>query len=283
MRPAPTLGAAARARLAAFLGEADRRSRVMGIVNVTPDSFSDGGLFATPPDAVARARALAEAGAAILDIGGESTRPGFTPIPAAEERRRVEPVLAALAPDLPVPISIDTTKASVARRAIELGAGVVNDIWGFQGDPDMADVVATAGAAAVLMHNRHEIDPALDIVDDMRRFFDRSLARAERAGVARAHLILDPGIGFGKTPAQQRDALRGLARLREYGLPLLVGVSRKSFLGRITGASVGDRLAETIAANLAAAASGATIFRVHDVSEHVAALRVFDALRGGPA
>lgn len=274
---------AVRARLAAFLGEAGRRSLVMGILNVTPDSFSDGGLFAASAAAADHGRTLVAAGAAILDIGGESTRPGFTPVSAEEELRRVEPVLEAVAADLPVPVSIDTTKAAVARRAIELGASVVNDIWGFQGDPAMADVVAGAGAAAVLMHNRHVADPGIDIVDDMRRFFDRSLGIAERAGVPRRHLMLDPGIGFGKTPSQQGDALRGLGALLDYGLPLLVGVSRKSFLGRITGASVGDRAAETIAANLAAAAAGATIFRVHDVSEHVAALRVFDALRGTAA
>ena len=253
----------------------------MGILNVTPDSFSDGGRYDRVDAAVAQAPAMAAAGAAIVDIGGESTRPGFVPLDTDAELARIVPVMDALGGTLAVPVSIDTTKPEVARRALDLGASMVNDIWGFQGVSGMAEVVAERGAAAVLMHNRHDRDDGIDIVDDMRRFFDRSLAVADRAGVPRDRLWLDPGIGFGKTPPQQVAALAGIGALRDFGLPVLVGVSRKSFLGRLTGAGPGGRLIETIAANLAAAGLGAQVFRVHDVAEHVAALKVFDTIRDG--
>ncbi len=269
----------AASRLDALLAEAGALWPVMGIVNVTPDSFSDGGRYGAAESAAAHGLALAAEGAALLDIGGESTRPGFTPVPAEEEWRRIGPVLEALAGRSPVPLSVDTTKPEVARRALAAGAAMVNDIWGFQGDPLMAGVVAEAEAGAVLMHNRDAVDPALDVADDMLRFFERSLGRAERAGVTRHRLVLDPGIGFGKAPGQQIDALRAVGRLRDaFGLPVLVGVSKKSFLGRITGAPVERRGVETVAANLAAAAGGASLFRVHDVAEHVAALAVFGVL-----
>ena len=262
------------ARLDALLRGADASWPVMGILNVTPDSFSDGGRHDAAP--VARARTLVEAGAAIVDIGGESTRPGFTPVSAEEEWRRIAPVVEALAASLPVPLSIDTTKSEVARRALAADAAVINDIWGFQGDPLMAGVVAEAGTGAVLMHNRAAIDPDLDIAEDMLRFFERSLAIAEEVGAVRERLVLDPGIGFGKTQGQQIAAIRAIGRLRAaFGLPVLVGLSKKRFLGAITGAPIERRGIETVAANLAAAAAGASIFRVHDVAEHVAALKVF--------
>ncbi|WP_245501039.1 dihydropteroate synthase [Lichenibacterium minor] len=265
------------ARLDSLFRDADAAWPVMGILNVTPDSFSDGGRHDTAP--VARAAALAGEGAAIVDIGGESTRPGFVPVPAEVEWRRIAPVVEALADGLPVPLSIDTTKSEVARRALAAGAAVINDVWGFLGDPAMADVVAEFGAGAVLMHNRDAVDPSLDVGDDMVAFFERALARAERAGVAPGRIALDPGIGFGKTPAQQVEAIRAVGRLRRrFGLPVLVGLSKKRFLGAITGAPVERRGVETVAANLAAAAAGASIFRVHDVAEHVAALKVFDAV-----
>ncbi len=264
-------------RLDALFRDADASWPVMGILNVTPDSFSDGGRHDAAP--VARARALVEAGAAIVDVGGESTRPGFTPVSAEEEWRRIAPVVEALATDLPVPLSIDTTKPDVARRALAAGAAVINDIRGFLGDPAMADAVAEAGAGAVLMHNRDGIDPDLDIGDDLLRFFERALGRAGQAGVLRARIALDPGIGFGKTQGQQIAAIRAIARLRSgFGLPVLVGLSKKRFLGAITGAPVERRGIETVAANLAAAAAGASLFRVHDVAEHVAALKVFGAI-----
>ena len=178
-----------------------------------------------------------------------------------------------------MPLSVDTTKAAVARRALAAGAAVVNDIWGFQGDPEMAGAVGAHGAGAVLMHNRAAADPAADVAEDMLRFFERSLALADRAGVPRRRIALDPGIGFGKTQGQQVDAIRAIGRLRRaFGLPVLVGLSKKRFLGHITGAPVERRGVATVAANLAAAAAGASLFRVHDVAEHVAALRVFDAV-----
>lgn len=273
------------AALDVLLAEADASWPVMGILNVTPDSFSDGGRYGAAEAAVARGEALVDEGAAILDIGGESTRPGFTPVPADEEWRRIGPVVEGLAERVAVPLSVDTTKADVARRALQAGAAIVNDIWGFQGDPAMPEVVAARGAGAVLMHNRREADPSIDILDDMMRFFERSLDLADRAGVARRRIVLDPGVGFGKTREQDVAAIRAIGPLRRgFGLPVLVGLSKKRFLGHITGAAVERRGVETVAANLAAAAAGAALFRVHDVAEHVAALAVFGAIRrAGPA
>lgn len=265
---------------------ASDRPIVMGILNVTPDSFSDGGRYAAPAPAIARAREIAAEGASIIDIGGESTRPGHQPVAEAEERDRVLPVLEALARQRIALLSIDTTKAALAHAALGCGAAIVNDQWGFQGDPAMADVVAGAdGAAAVLMHNRPAIDPALAMEAELLRFFERSLGIAARAGVPEHRLVLDPGIGFGKTPMQQLTALNALPALtRAFGRPLLVGVSRKSFLGRLTGSPVEHRLPDTIAANCFALARGARLFRVHDVAAHVAALEVFATLRAaGPA
>lgn len=268
---------AAAARLDILLRDADASWPVMGILNVTPDSFSDGGRHDAAP--IARGEELVGEGAAILDIGGESTRPGFTPVPVEEEWRRIAPAVEALASHVAVPVSVDTTKSVVAARALAAGASIVNDIWGLQGDPAMAEVVAERDAAAVLMHNRHAVDPAVDIAEDMLRFFERSLAIADEAGLRRGRLVLDPGVGFGKTQGQQIDAIRAVGRLRSaFGLPVLVGLSKKRFLGHLTGAPVERRGVETVAANLAAAAAGASMFRVHDVAQHVAALKVFGAI-----
>ena len=262
-----------------FLRLVGARPVVMGILNITPDSFSDGGRFQSIETAIEQARKLAADGADIIDIGAESTRPGHTPVPLEEEWRRLEPLLKPLLESVAAPFSIDTYKAEIARRAVALGVCVVNDVWGLQKDPAMADVVAQSGAALVIMHNRDGIDPALDIEADMRRFFDRSLALAERAGIARAHLMLDPGIGFGKNKAQNLTALAATARLRKaYDLPILIGVSRKKLFGDLLGASVENRLIATLAANLTTLARGASIFRVHDAAEHVAAFKVFDAI-----
>jgi dihydropteroate synthase len=266
-----------------FLALIAERSAIMGILNVTPDSFSDGGKFQSHDAAVAHARKLAEEGADIIDVGAESTRPGHVPVLVEEELARLKPVLADIVNATPLPVSIDTSKAPVARVAIEVGAAVVNDVWGLQRDPTMADVVAEGGAAAVVMHNRESVDPALDILSDMRRFFDRSLELAEKAGIPRRYLILDPGIGFGKTKDQNLIALRRLDHFKDYGLPLLVGVSRKSLFAPILGAAVDERMIGTVATNIIAAARGASIFRVHDVAEHVAAFKVFDAIERNPA
>jgi dihydropteroate synthase len=268
-----------RAAADAFLARIGQKPLVMGILNVTPDSFSDGGKFAAPQAALAQGRAMAQAGADLIDLGAESTRPGFVPVDLEEEWARLEPVLFPLLDEIALPLSIDTTKAAIVRRSMALGAAVVNDVSGLRGDPAMADAVAESGAALVVMHHRPEIDAGVDIVADMIEFFDLSLALAAQAGVARRKILLDPGIGFGKTLAQNLRALQATAILREkFQLPLLIGVSRKSFLGALTGAQAQDRLAATLAANLAGFARGAEVFRVHDVAEHVAALKVWSEI-----
>ncbi|MFL4980745.1 MAG: dihydropteroate synthase, partial [Xanthobacteraceae bacterium] len=210
----------------------------------------------------------------------ESARPGAVPITAADELARVEPVLSSLA-RIDAPVSIDTSKAEVAARALELGAVAVNDVWGLQKDARMADVVAAAEAIVFIMHNRAEKDEGIDIVAELRRFFDASLRLADAAGIPKDRIILDPGIGFGKTSRQNRDAIARLPELKDYGLPIMVGASRKAFLGSLMDDRAEASLSGTIAANLAAAAAGATIFRVHEVAEHVAALKVFHAIRQG--
>ena len=259
-----------------FLARIGTKPLVMGILNVTPDSFSDGGKFFSAEAALAQARALARDGADVIDLGAESTRPGFTPVDADEQWARLEPVLSALLQDDGPPLSVDTSKASVARRATALGAAIINDVTGLRGDPDMAGVAAESGAALVIMHNRGTVDPEIDIVADMTAFFETSLALAAAAGVKRGKIILDPGVGFGKNLRQNLQALAATARLRKtFGLPVLVGVSRKSFIGALTGAPTADRLAGTLAANLDALARGAAIFRVHDAAEHVAAFKIW--------
>jgi dihydropteroate synthase len=268
-----------RARRDAFLRKIGTRPLVMGILNVTPDSFFDGGHFQSREAAISHAKRLAADGCDIIDIGGESARPGAASLAEADEIARVEPVLAELAGVTDIPLSIDTWKAAVAARALERGAVLVNDIWGLQKDQNIADTVAAGEAAVVIMHNRAEKDAAIDIMCDIRRFFDHSLAIAERAGIPRQHIILDPGIAFNKTSQQNRAVIARLSELKTYGLPILVGVSRKAFLGSLSNDGVEASLIGTVAANLAAAAGGAAIFRVHDVAEHVAALRVFHALR----
>jgi dihydropteroate synthase len=266
------------ARRDRFLNFIGTKPVIMGILNVTPDSFSDGGKFFAPESAKDQAERLAADGADIIDIGAESTRPGYTPIPVEVELARLEPFLGELVNSLDIPFSIDTSKARVARRAAELGVSVVNDIWGFQKDSAMADTAAETGMVAVLMHNREITDPSLDIIADMRHFFDRSLQLAAGAGIPRTRLILDPGIGFGKNRAQNYAALANLAALKDYGLPVLVGVSRKSLLADKGAAPDDLTLIRTIAANLAAAGNGASIFRVHDPAEHIAAFKVFNAI-----
>ncbi|MBS1085766.1 dihydropteroate synthase [Gluconobacter sphaericus] len=247
---------------------------VMGIVNVTPDSFSDGGRFLRPEAALAHGRTLLADGADLLDVGAESTRPGFEPVPAEEEWTRLSPVVGTLVAEGAV-VSVDTTKAFVAKRALEAGAAVINDVWGLQADPEMASVLADSNAVAVLMHNRHEVDAALDLRADWRRFFDCSLALAERAGMARERIVLDPGVGFGKTQAQNVEAVARLGELKsEYGLPVLLGVSRKSMFGYFLERAASERLAGTLATHLYGADQGAAILRVHDVREHVDALKM---------
>jgi dihydropteroate synthase len=267
------------ARRDAFLGRIGSRPLIMGILNVTPDSFHDGGRFESRPAAVAHALRLVTDGCDIVDVGAESTRPGATAVDEADEMGRLATVLAELAESLSAPLSIDTTKAAVAARALELGAVLVNDVWGLQKDQRMADVVAEAEAAVVIMHNRLEKDDTVDIVMDIRRFFDHSLDIAQRAGIPMHRIILDVGIGFAKTSRQNRDAIARLGEFRDYGLPIMVGASRKRFLGALTGDGVEGTLIGTVAVSLAAVAAGAAMLRVHDVAEHAAALRVFETIR----
>jgi dihydropteroate synthase len=255
------------------------RPVVMGVLNVTPDSFSDGGRFFDPERAIDHARALVAEGADILDIGAESTRPygGAVAVSADEEMRRLEPILPTVL-GLGIPVSIDTMKAAVAAWALDAGAAVANDVWGLQRDPDMARVVAERGVPVIVMHNRETADPALDIMADIAAFFSRSLAIADRAGIARDNIVLDPGIGFGKTPEQSIIALSRLSELKSFGLPLLVGASRKRFIDSVSPAPPDRRISGSIASHLIAVASGAAIVRVHDVAETVQALKVAAAI-----
>src|SRR5580692_8300170 len=263
--------------LAQLLGTG--RPIVMGILNVTPDSFSDGGRFLDPSAAIAHARRMVAEGADIIDIGAESTRPygTATPVSPSEEARRLEPVLAAVA-GLGVPVSIDTMKAQVAEQALAAGACIVNDVWGLQRDPDMAGVVARHRVPVIIMHNRDAADPDIDIMADIAAFFERSLAIAARAGIRRDAIVLDPGIGFGKTPEQSMAAIARLDRLKAFGLPLLVGASRKRFINAVTPAPPDRRLGGSIAAHMLAVQHGATFIRAHDVAETVQAMRIVAAI-----
>ena len=256
------------------------RPIVMGILNVTPDSFSDGGRFLDPRRAIEHARRMVAEGADILDIGAESTRPygGAVSVTSDEEIRRLDPVLPAVAA-LGVQVSIDTMKAKVAAAALAAGATIVNDVWGLQRDPEMAGVVARHAVPVVLMHNREAADPSIDIMADIEGFFTRSLAIAERAGIARDNIMLDPGIGFGKTPEQSIIAIARLAELKSFGLPLLVGASRKRFIDKVSPAPPDQRLGGSIAGHLIAVGNGAAIVRTHDVAETVQALKVAAAIR----
>jgi dihydropteroate synthase len=256
------------------------RPIVMGVLNVTPDSFSDGGRFFDAATALDQARRMVAEGADILDIGAESTRPygGAVAVPIEEEMRRLAPILPT-AVALGVPVSIDTMKAGVAEQAIATGATIVNDVWGLQRDRELARVVADHGVPVIVMHNRDAADPSLDIMTDIAAFFARSLEIADRAGIVRDNIVLDPGIGFGKTPEQSLTAIARLAELKSFGLPLLVGASRKRFIDKVSPAPPDRRLGGSIAAHLNAVAGGAAIIRTHDVAETVQALRVDAAIR----
>lgn len=249
----------------------------MGILNVTPDSFSDGGHFATIAAAVGHARRMEDEGADIIDVGAESTRPGAAPVPADLERRRLLPVLEALAGKVSVPVSVDTMKAQVARESLERGVSIVNDVWGFQKDGEMAALCAEAGAGCVLMHNRLIQDQG-DLAEEIPAFLARSAGMARSAGVGEDQILLDPGIGFGKTAEESFAAVRLIPRIREMGYPVLVGPSRKRFLGAATGRPVEERALATAAAAVSCAMLGADVIRVHDVGAVVEALKVADAV-----
>ena len=255
------------------------RPIVMGVLNVTPDSFSDGGRFLDPKTAIDQARRMIAEGADVLDIGAESTRPygGALAVSIAEEMRRLAPVLPAVLA-LGVPVSIDTMKAEVAAWALAAGAAIVNDVWGLQRDSELPRLVAQHAVPVIIMHNREAADPSIDIIADICAFFSRSLDIAARAGIARQSIVLDPGIGFGKTPEQSVTAIARLPELRSFGLPLLVGASRKRFIDKVSPAPPDQRLGGSIAAHLLAVAGGAAIIRTHDVAETVQALRVAAAI-----
>lgn len=251
---------------------------IMGVLNITPDSFSDGGQFITPDRALAQASRMVAEGADAIDIGAESTRPyGSQPVSRDEELDRLKPVLADTIA-LGIPVSIDSMKSSVVGWALGMGAAIANDVWGLQRDPDMASVVAEHGAPVIIMHNRDKADGGIDIMQDIAAFFDRSLAIAAKAGIPAGHIVLDPGIGFGKTQEQSMTALARLGELRAFGLPILVGASRKRFISTVVPSEPEERLGGSIAAHLIAAHAGASIIRTHDVAETMQALRVAQAI-----
>ena len=252
---------------------------VMGVLNVTPDSFSDGGQFLAPDKALAQAQRLVADGADIIDIGAESTRPygGALPVSAEMELRRLQPVFSDIV-SLGVPVSIDSMKPEVVAWALDNGAVIANDVWGLQREDGMAPLLATRNAPVIVMHNRDRADPAIDIMQDIAAFFERSLEIAARAGIARANIVLDPGIGFGKTQEQSMIVLARLAELDSFALPLLVGASRKLFIASVSPSEPHQRLGGSISAHVIAAQRGARIIRTHDVAETVQALRVLAAI-----
>jgi dihydropteroate synthase len=252
---------------------------VMGVLNVTPDSFSDGGRFIAPEAALVQAGRMIADGADIIDIGAESTRPyiGAEAVSAEQELARLRPVLADVIA-LGVPVSIDSMKAEVVRFALDQGARIANDVWGLHRDPEMAALVAERDVPVIVMHNRDNADPAIDIMADVLGFFTRSLDIAAQAGITKGNIVLDPGIGFGKTPAQSMSVLARLDELKRFGLPILVGASRKRFINSVVPSEPQQRLGGSIAAHLIAAQRGADIIRAHDVAETVQALRVATAI-----
>jgi dihydropteroate synthase len=260
----------------------------MGIVNVTPDSFSDGGAHLDPDRAVEHALSLACEGADILDVGGESTRPGSLAVPEAEELRRVLPVLEKLRPKTGVLISVDTTKAAVARAALDAGADIVNDTSGLGGDPEMGGLVARSGAAVILMHMKgtprtmQDAPRYDDLFGEVRSFLAARLRAAEAAGIPAERTIVDPGIGFGKTAEHNLALLNGLGHFEDLGRPLCVGVSRKAFIGRVLGSPPAERLEGTIAAAVLSVSRGARILRVHDVGPVAKAVRMAEAILAAP-
>jgi len=271
-------------RACQFLFEFPRPALVMGIVNVTPDSFSDGGRFLDASKAVAHALTLVEQGAEILDIGGESTRPGAEPVSEAEELRRVIPVIEALARRVRVPISVDTIKPSVAHAALAAGASIVNDVAANRSDPAMWRLVAEAGAGYICMHMQGtpqtmQVDPAYtDVVKEVGEFFAGRLAALTANGVSPEQVALDPGIGFGKQTEHNLQLLAGLGSFREFARPLVLGVSRKSFIGQIVKTEAGQRLGGSLACAALGVAAGANIVRAHDLAETFQAVRLTEAI-----
>ncbi len=251
---------------------------VMGVLNVTPDSFSDGGRFDTVERALGQARRMAGEGAAIVDVGGESTRPGAEAVTALEEQRRILPVIEALAAEKACLISVDTYREETARLAVAAGAHIVNDVWGLQREPDIARLAAETGAGLVIMHTGREREKLADVIADQFVFLNRSLEIASAAGAARDRIVLDPGFGFGKNEKENLDLMARFEELRAFGQPLLVGTSRKRFVGHVTGRDADHRDAGTAATSVILRLKGAALFRVHDVAMNVDALALADAM-----
>lgn len=254
------------------------RPHVMGILNVTPDSFSDGGRHAAADVAIAHAGTMVSEGADILDIGGESTRPGAEPLSLEDEWARLAPVLEPVA-EIGVPVSIDTYKADIARRACAVGAVIINDVWGLQKDPAMSDTAAETGAHVIMMHNRVEVDPDINILEDIDHWFEKSMELACKAGIPDTKQVLDPGFGFGKTIEQNFQILNQFERLQKHGLPILAGASRKRMIGAVLDVETDERLFGSLATHLIAAQKGADIVRVHDVRPHTDVMRILSATR----
>lgn len=260
------------------LGE---RTFIMGILNITPDSFSDGGDFIDIETAVNHAKAMVSEGADIIDIGGESTRPGFTEVSEEEELRRVLPVLERLVKEIDVPISVDTYKASVAEKALKTGAHIINDVWGMQKDPNMASIIAQYNVPIIAMHNQIGTEYANDIMEEICRFLKESIKIGIAAGIKPENILLDPGIGFGKTADQNIEVLQRLGELNDLGYPILLGTSRKSMIGKILGVIPKERMEGTVATTVMGIIQGVDIVRVHDVRENMRAAKMTDAIVRG--
>jgi dihydropteroate synthase len=256
------------------------RTLIMGILNVTPDSFSDGGQFAEPQNAIRQAQKMIEDGADIIDVGAESTRPygGAKPVTLEEELSRLQHVLPTVV-QMGAPVSIDTMKPELALWALGLGASIVNDVWGLQRDPNMARVVAEHGVPVIVMHNRYKAEASINILSDINAFFTHSIDLAQKAGILRECIVLDPGIGFGKTPEQSMEAIAKLETFKRFNLPILVGASRKRFIDSVSPSGPLERVGGSLAAHLLAVRNGAAIIRTHDVAETIQAIKVDNALR----
>lgn len=257
------------------------RTYIMGILNVTPDSFSDGGDFVDIDKAIAHAKQMIDDGADIIDVGGESTRPGCAEVSEEEEAQRVIPVIQRLSKEINVPISVDTYKAKVAEKAIQAGATILNDIWGMQKEPEMAKVAARYNVPIILMHNQIGTEYSIDIMEAMCMFFKKSIDMGLKAGIKRENMIIDPGVGFGKTAEQNVEVMARLGELNDLGCPILLGTSRKSFIGKILDVVPKERVDGTVATTVMGITQGVDIVRVHDVLENARAARVTDAVVRG--
>ena len=261
--------------------EYGKKTYIMGILNVTPDSFSDGGSYTNVEIAVKHAKKMIEEGADIIDVGGESTRPGHKFVSAEEEIKRIVPVIKTLRKSINIPISIDTYKSQVAEEALKLGVNMVNDVWGLTYDEEMANVIGKYDASVCIMHNQEGTNYDKDIIESINEFFQNSIDKALKAGVKKEKIVLDPGIGFGKNFEQNLEVLRRLNEFRTLGYPILLGTSRKSVLGNIVGGEPKDRIEATVATTVLGIRDGVEIVRVHDVKENLQAAKIADRLYRG--